>query len=333
MKRWISMAMLVSMAMLSASAPGGAEPAQTRLDMAFGLFSVTFPGKLTIVRNLEEGLAELGYKVKEGPMMIYANHARLIDYDDTAARRLNGLVSMLFAISGPGNGYSETPIQEETLPDGTALRWQLMRGANLHALYFEARTKHFGYNMAISGPATDAQDELMLAAMRSFRADAGREQDLVDLNQTRLADGRFISVDHALSIRLDDAWNPVNIESLLREDTALFLEKGDGRWLIQLLRTGPVGPDDGRKLLGWAMKNMRGEDEGDYPEPVAVPLEHLGVQAWVVEEQREIFMRNVAFVYEGWGYFGAFMWIVPDDAEARPYMDAAMRSLSPAEGL
>ena len=66
-----------------------------------------------------------------------------------------------------------------------------------------------------------------------------------------------------------------------------------------------------------------------FGEPYSVALDGLGgIEAWVVEEDTDIFIRNVAFVHESYGYFGSFMWIKELDGVARPQMDAALRSLT-----
>ena len=39
-------------------------------------------------------------------------------------------------------------------------------------------------------------------------------------------------------------------------------------------------------------------------------------------------MYNVAFVYEGYVYYGMLMWVPQDDAEARLFMMEALRTLS-----
>lgn len=61
----------------------------------------------------------------------------------------------------------------------------------------------------------------------------------------------------------------------------------------------------------------------------AVRLDSLGnTDAWVAEEASEISMYNVAFVYEGYGYYGMLLWVPWDDAEARSFMMEALRTLS-----
>ena len=51
----------------------------------------------------------------------------------------------MFALSGGDRDrYSETGITEETLDSGIRLRWQLMRGSAVHALWFEALWKRCG---------------------------------------------------------------------------------------------------------------------------------------------------------------------------------------------
>ena len=44
-------------------------------------------------------------------------------------------------------------------------------------------------------------------------------------------------------------------------------------------------------------------------------------------------MYNVAFAHEGYGYYGMLMWVPQDDAEARPFMMEALRTLSVPEEL
>ena len=39
-------------------------------------------------------------------------------------------------------------------------------------------------------------------------------------------------------------------------------------------------------------------------------------------------MYNVAFVYEGYVYYGMLMWVPQDDAEARSFMTEALHTLS-----
>ena len=42
-------------------------------------------------------------------------------------------------------------------------------------------------------------------------------------------------------------------------------------------------------------------------------------------------MYNVAFVHEGYGYYGMLMGVPQDDEEARPFMMEALRTLSAPE--
>ena len=110
-----------------------------------------------------------------------------------------------------------------------------MRGDKYHALWFEAFTENMGYNICVYSEATDEQDGKMLSLMRSFEVNANMEQDLMLKRQTANGDGSFISVDHGLRIQLDETWKPVEIDSLLLDNSALILEKEEGACLIQLL--------------------------------------------------------------------------------------------------
>ena len=251
------------------------------------------------------------------------SYAPLDQYESTALPALNSRISMLFAFSG--GEYTETEIAEETLPNGVTLRWQLMQGSAMHTLWFEAFTENFGYNMTLSGEPTEESDAVLLAIMRSFQADAAIERDILNLQQTRLEGGAFISVEHGLQMQLDEGWNIVTDPYLLMEGTAFILEKEDYRWMIQLLSTNQW-IDDAPGLLE-AYLEMRGSTDL-LGEMEVITLENLGAQACTVVEQSGVYMRHIAFMHEGIGYYGSFMWITPDDEAARPYMDAAIQSLT-----
>lgn len=309
--------------------PALAEGAPQRLEMAFGLFSVEAPAQAEIVPSPGNLFSDLRCELGGG-RLVYANFAPADAYEDTAKRKLNSCVSMMFALSG--GAYSETEIAEERLPNGAQLRWQIMRGSAAHTLWFEAFTERFGYNMVITGPATEAQDQAALAMMRSFCADADREQALLESRQIPLPGGAFISVEHGLQLQLDESWQPVMMEELLRSDSAFILEKDGGRWLIQLMYTLPVDPEDARSLLDW-YANLRSTYYGAaVGEPYAVTLEHLGgAEAWIAEERGGVCALDIAFVHQGYGYYGSLMWIPQDEAEARPFMEAAIQSLTTPE--
>ena len=257
--------------------------------------------------------------------LVYANCAPAEEYESTAKQKLDSLVSMVFAISG--GHYSETEIREETLENGVRLRWQLMRGDSLHALWFEAFDDLFGYNMCLQSSAKKADDDTLLAVMRSFSADPERERDLLEIRQTKLPGGVFISVEHGLEIQLTDEWNAVPYDEFQLPGTAFVLEKGEGRWMIQLLSTCPADAADARMLLDWLMESQGTAKAAK--EPYTITPERLGgVEAWIAEVQENVTMLNVAFVHEGYGYYGLFMWVTPDDTEARPFMLEALRMLT-----
>lgn len=309
--------------------PALAEGEPQRLEMAFGLFSVEVPAPAEIGPVSGNLFSDLRYELGGG-RLVYANFAPADAYEDTAKHNLDGCVSMMFALSG--SDYSETEITGERLPNGVQLRWQIMRGSAAHTLWFEAFTERFGYNMVITGPATEAQDQAALAMMRSFCADADREQALLETRQIPLPGGAFISAEHGLQLQLDEGWQPVTMEELLRPDSAFILEKGGGRWLIQLMYTLPVEPDDARSLLDW-YANLRSTYYGAaVGEPYTVTLAHLGgAEAWIAEERGGVCALDIAFVHQGYGYYGSLMWIPQDEAEARPFMEAAIQSLTTPE--
>ncbi len=309
----------------------GALAEENRLEMAFGLFSVEIPAEAEIISINKAGLCDLSYEISTFPHRVNANFAPLDTYENTAARKLDSYISLLYALCGPGD-YTETEMTEETLPNGVKLRWQLMQGSENHALWFEAFTTDFGYNVCLMGEATDEQDQAMLALMRSFRADAAREQSLLQVRQTKLADGAFISVEHGLQIQLGEEWNLVTMADMLRPDSAFILEKEGGRWLIQMMYTYPMAAEDSKALMDWYASIRKTYYGGTLGEPYTVTLENLGgIEAWVVDEVSGIYARNIAFVHEGYGYYGSFMWIQPDDDQARPFMEAAIHSLTKPE--
>lgn len=324
MKR-IFLCLLMTVLLLPAAALG--EAGTQRLEMAFGLFWVELPEAWTPGPVESNALADLRCDVSELSYPIYASFAPLEEYAETAGRNLDSRVSLLYALSG--GDYSETEIAEETLPGGVHLRWQLMRGSAMHTLWFEATTEAYCYNMTLSGKPTEEWDETLLAVMRSFGADAQLEQDVLQIRQTKLEGGAFISAEHGLQMQLDEGWNAVTIPDLIMPQTAFVLEKDGGRWLIQLLYDTGWESGEARTLLD-AYTQMRGST--GLSESMAITLEGLGgIEAWVVEETSGICMRHIAFIHEGYGYYGSFMWITPDDAQARPFMDAAINSLTKPE--
>ncbi len=325
-KRVLTAALVIAMAAVLCMT-AAAEGEDRRLDIAFGLFSVELPEGVTAGPNTGNELSDFRFETDGMLKLIYANCAPMDEYESTAQRKLNSYISFVFSIAG--GKYSETEIREETLENGIRLRWQIMRGAAIHALWFEAFDDQFGYNMCMYGSAETADDEAMLDVMRSFRADPERERDLKEIRQTKLPDGSFVSVEHGLKIRLTDEWNVVPFDDLLRPDTAFVLEKDDGRWMIQLLYTHPVDAGDASGLLNWFLQSQgAGSVAG---EPFTVKLEDLGVDALVSEVDANVTMLNVAFVYEGYGYYGLFMWVSDIDAEARPFMLEALRTMTKPE--
>ena len=307
-----------------------AENEPNRLDIAFGLFSVTLPEGVTAGPNTGNVLSDFRFETDGDMRLIYANYAPVGEYESTARRKLDSLVSMVFALSGGDmSHYSETEITEETLDSGIRLRWQLMRGDALHALWFEAFDDQYGYNMCIQSSADTADDEAMLAVMRSFRADPERERDLLEVRQTRLPGGVFVSVEHGLQIQLTEDWEIVPYKEYLQPGTAFMLVLNEGEQMVQLFCDHPVDPENTRALLDWFLQAKGGSSSG---EPYAVTLDALGgVEAWVAEETPGVSMYNVAFVHEGYGYYGMLMWVPQDDAEARPFMMDVLRTLSAPE--
>ena len=324
--------MLICVIILSLICTGFAfaDNKSSRLDIAFGLFSVTLPEGVTPGPNTGNQLSDFRFETDGDMRLIYANYAPMEEYESTARRRMDSLVSMVFALSGADmSHYSETEIAEETLENGIRLRWQLMRGDAIHALWFEAFDDQFGYNMCIQCSADTADDEAMLAVMRSFRTDPELEQGLLEVRQTQLPGGAFVSVEHGLQIQLNEDWEIVPYKEYLQPGTAFMLVLNEGEQMVQLFSTFPVDARDARALLDWFLQAKGGSSAG---EPYAVTLDGLdGVEALVAEETPGVCMYNVAFVHEGYGYYGMLMWVPQDDEEARPFMMEALRTLSVPE--
>ena len=322
------MLLLLLCVLLAAPALALAEEEENRLEFAFGLFSVALPREWSSTEATADMLYDLRVDVDGLAWPMGVSYAPLDRYGITAAKALDSRVSMLYALGGGGD-YTETEIAEETLPGGVKLRWQLMQGSAMHTLWFEAFTENFGYNMTLSGKPDAEADEVLLGIMRSFTADAEQELDILNLRQQKLEGGAFISCEHGLQLQLDEGWNVVTDPGLMRPETAFILEKEEYRWMIQLMYVTSWEAGEGRALLEEYLR-MRGCQ--GLGEPEAITLEGLnGAEAWTVVEESGIYMQHIAFVHEGYGYYGSFMWIVPDDETARPYMDAAIRTMSVPE--
>ena len=304
-----------------------ADNESNRLDIAFGLFSVTLPEGVTAGQNTGNALSDFRFETDGMPSIIAAHYAPLDQYEATVSRRLDSYISYIFAMSG--ENYSETEVQEEALENGVRLRWQIMRGDNLHALWFEAFDEQFGYNICMWNSAETADDDAMLAVMRSFCADPERERDLLEVRQTQLPGGAFVSVEHGLRIQLNEEWEIVPYKEYLQPGTAFMLVLNEGEQMVQLFSTFPVDAGNTRALLDWF---LQAKGESSAGEPYAVTLDGLdGVEAWVAEEIPGVCMYNVAFVHEGYGYYGMLMWVPQDEAEARPFMMEVLRTLSVPE--
>ncbi len=304
-----------------------ADNESNRLGIAFGLFSVTLPEGVTAGQNTGNALSDFRFETDGLPSIIAAQYAPLDQYEATASRRLDSYISYIFAMSG--ENYSETEVQEEALENGVRLRWQIMRGDDLHALWFEAFDEQFGYNICMWNRAETADDDVMLSVMRSFCADPERERDLLEVRQTQLPGGAFVSVEHGLRIQLNEDWEIVPYKEYLQPGTAFMLVLNEGEQMVQLFSTFPVDAGDTRVLLDWFLQAKGGSSAG---EPYAVTLDGLGgVEAWVAEETPGVCMYNVAFVHEGYGYYGMLMWVPQDDVETRPFMMEVLRTLSVPE--
>ena len=117
--------MLVCVIILSLICTGFAfaDNKSSRLDIAFGLFSVTLPEGVTPGPNTGNQLSDFRFETDGDMRLIYANYAPMEEYESTARRRMDSLVSMVFALSGADmSHYSETEIAEETLENGIRLR-------------------------------------------------------------------------------------------------------------------------------------------------------------------------------------------------------------------
>lgn len=328
MKKMILCLLCVLLALPAAALGETAAMAGNRMEFAFGLFSVALPQGMSYEDAAADVLYDMRCDVDGLALPVGVSYAPLDQYEESALTALNSRLSMLYALSGGGE-YTETEVAEETLPNGVRLRWQLMQGSSTHTLWFEAFTENFGYNMTLSGEPTADSDEMLLGIMRSFRADTEHELDILNLRQQSLPGGAFVSCEHGLQLQLDESWNIVTDPYLMMPGTAFILEKEEYRWMIQLIYTPSWPAEDTQGLMN-AYLQMRGST--GLSEPETITLEGLGgVEALTVIEQSGVYMRHIAFVHEGFGYCGSFMWIVPDDATARPWMDAAIQSMTKPE--
>ena len=327
MKRTYRAALLALIAALWAlTGAAAAEGAPHELSMAFGLFSVTLPGGVTAGENTGGVLSELEYELDGMPGIVYANYAPRDTYDATAKRKLDSLLSFAYVLCG--DGYTETPVREETLPDGVNLRWQVMSGTDCRALWFEALDERFGYNMCIRADAAAVDDETLCAMMRSLSINQAYERDILDIHQTEEPASTFVSAEHGLMITLSEEWNAVTNRNFMIPGTAFVLERDNALWMIQLFCDHPYEPGDAPALVDWLIDRQGFGDIAQ--EAYTVELEDLGVEATVVEADAGAHILNVAFVYEGHAYYGLFMWMPAVEAEARPFMLEALRTIAPA---
>ena len=240
--------MLVCVIILSMLCTGFAfaENEPNRLDIAFGLFSVALPEGVTAGPNTGNVLSDFRFETDGDMRLIYANYAPVDQYESTAGESWTAWISMVFALSGARTITARPRLPRKTLDSGIRLRWQLMRGDALHALWFEAFDDRFGYNMCIQCSAETADDEAMLAVMRSFRADPERERDLLEVRQTQLPGGAFVSVEHGLRIQLNEDWEIVPYKEYLQPGTAFMLVLNEGEQMVQLFSDHPVDAGDTR---------------------------------------------------------------------------------------
>ncbi len=306
--------------------PGGNTPDKGEkelLEIAFGLFSMELPGGTHTDGNTGDALSDFRFATDGEIQLIRANCAPLAEYEAAAGAKLDSYVSLLFVMAG--ENYSETEIREETLENGIRLRWQTMGGDSLLALWFEAFDDSYGYNVCMETEPGEENEKLLTETMRSFRVDPERERDLLEIRQTVLPDGDFISVEHGLRIHLSEEWDIISQKGMLLPGTAFILEKEKGRWMIQLFSMHPAGDEDPQSLLEWLLSRQGAEAAAK--DAYDVTLENLGITARVAEVKAGVTMLHVAFVYEGYGYYGLFMWVPDDDAQARPFMTEALKSL------
>lgn len=318
---------LLALMLLFTAAACAAEESETKaLDMAFGLFSIDLPGDAQLNPGQAGYFSMLEYGVSCFAGPVRANFDQKEQYDQTAGQRLGSYLSYVYAIIG-GEGYTETPVQEETLENGIGLRWQLMRGEAYHALWFETETENMIYNLCLLGKPE--QETTMLRAMRSFRVNAAMEKAYGGgLAAGKCEKGLFESVEGGLVLSLSEEWKPVENPLLLLPETSLVLEKNNGEWLIQLFYMPGIPQESTRELLNMLVEQRKPLFGSTFGEPYSLHLEGLGVDAWVCEEENDAQMINIAFVHQGYGYWGAFMWMKHLEDEARPVMLEALRTMT-----
>ncbi|MBE5787743.1 MAG: hypothetical protein E7324_09435 [Clostridiales bacterium] len=303
------------------------------LAFSFGLFSLDVPADSQAELQPANALYMAAYNVSPSGLRIAANWAPLEEYEYTAMPMLDSYVSLQYALVA-GEEYTETEIQMEKLENGLQLRWQLMRGEKNRVLWCEVFSASFGYNFCIFDVEADRED-LLLSIMRSVRVDEEMEQNMLLGRARQLNDYSFISSEGGLRIQLEEGWNLVNIPGMQMPNTAFFLEKGDAQLLIQLFYTAPWPKDQAKDLLEAFLQMRAADPTGTVPsfgEAYAVTLEGLsGIEAWVSEEQNDVHILNLAFVHEGYGYYGSLMWIKPLDETARPLMEQALLTLAKPE--
>jgi len=328
--------LLLTLLLTAALPPNALAADPQRLTCAFGLFSVALPSGMTPGPNTADGLSDERYSVDENNVLIRVNYAPISEYAHTAQRAMDSYISFMFVMLH--TDYSESPVAEEVLDGGVRIRWQVMRSAQGKAMWFEAFTERYGYNFCVSGISPETEDEALAEIARSIRIDPQIEADVAEFRQTPAGDGAFISVDHALRIQLTPQWNPVPF--MCGPGTAFALEQGDGQLLIEVIRLKSMLPDDLEDRFDSIIAFRRQQPNmgsATWSEKKMLPLPNLGegAEAFFIECETggdsSIFMQHIGFLYQGYPYYGAFMWIAPLDGERRAEMEEAIQSLSPAQ--
>lgn len=135
MKKLLACLMLLEL--LPCIALGEDAAGQTQgMEWAFGLFSVEIPAAWEVGPMESSVVADLCCNVSGLARPACANYAPLPLYAEDAAVRLEAQLPLLSVLCG--SDCTAAAIAGETLPNSVTLRWQPLRGSDMHTLWFEA---------------------------------------------------------------------------------------------------------------------------------------------------------------------------------------------------
>lgn len=266
-----------------------------------------------------------------------------VEHKEMLQGMLDHYESYMFALSGPNfDAYEREIFVDEPLSCdllATGARMRNPSGA-FNGFIGTAQSKDYFYTFAVTCTSDKVNQADMDALLHSFAVDERVEYNRVHNVQEQTADGRYVSINNGLTIAVPETWNIA--EPLLGMDTvnapflAFGLEKSQGVQLIQFIYAEGE-PFEAGNLLDYLRDRIASEEGIVVPdeEIYELALPKLGIMAQVFDVVTDIgiHIMNVAFVYNGVGYFGFFMHMDYTGEEGAKEVKDALLSIAPAEGI